>query len=233
MARQLFLHHYLGSLYFGILAVAQFWEFLVSKFLRNKIVSTLFTVLFFVVSGAWFVWYSPLIYGSPWTKELCEKSKFLDMDFDCNSFFETYEEYKHYIPEDARPPAEEQKPTDEEEVVTVTETEYMEVPEGEEQQGDQEPKPADDGLTSETDSDEQQNLISEKPSEPLTTDIISGNPVNQEHKVEYRDANGNILEPEEVDRLIQEGVIEVETKHETVNKFRGDDGIETKQTVRN
>jgi dolichyl-phosphate-mannose-protein mannosyltransferase len=233
MARQLFLHHYLGSLYFGILAVAQFWEFLVSKFLRNKAVSTLFTVLFFVASGAWFVWYSPLIYGSPWTKELCEKSKFLDMDFDCNSFFETYEEYKTYVPEDARPPAEEQKPTDEEEVVTVTETEYMEAPEGEEQQGDQEPKPADDGLTSETDSDEEQNLISEKPSEPLTTDNISGNPVNKEHKVEYRDADGNILEADEVDRLIQEGVIEVETKHETVNKFRGDDGIETKQTVQN
>lgn len=93
MARQLFLHHYLGSVYFGILAVAQFWEFLVARLVRNKILSAALTVAYFSAVIAWYLRYAPLIYAGSWTKELCEKSKFFEMDFDCNSFYDSYEAY--------------------------------------------------------------------------------------------------------------------------------------------
>jgi dolichyl-phosphate-mannose-protein mannosyltransferase len=94
MARQLFLHHYLGALYFGILALAQFWEFFVARVVRNKIINSAVTVLFFSAAVAWYLKYAPLAYAGSWTKDLCEKSKFLDMDFDCVSFHDTYDEYK-------------------------------------------------------------------------------------------------------------------------------------------
>ncbi|CDO54877.1 hypothetical protein DV113_000348 [Geotrichum candidum] len=93
MARQLFLHHYLGSVYFGILALAQGWDFLTFRLIKSRIVSYTLMALYFAAATGFFVWYSPLIYGSPWTKELCQKSTFLDMDFDCNAFLNTFEEY--------------------------------------------------------------------------------------------------------------------------------------------
>ncbi|KAF5103887.1 hypothetical protein D0Z03_000016 [Geotrichum reessii] len=93
MARQLFLHHYLGSVYFGILALAQGWDFLTFRLVKSRIVAYSLMVLYFTAAAGFFVWYSPLIYGSPWTKELCQKSTFLDMDFDCNAFLDTYEQY--------------------------------------------------------------------------------------------------------------------------------------------
>lgn len=125
MARQLFLHHYLGSIYFGILGLAQFWQFLTSRLIRNKVVSTLLSGLFLAGVAAFYVWYSPLIYGNPWTKDLCEKSKFLDMDFDCNSFHSTFEEYNFTpVPDVSQQVEEPQPPMDVEdslrdEVITI------------------------------------------------------------------------------------------------------------------
>lgn len=96
MARQLFLHHYLASVYFGILALAQSWEFVAFRLVKNKLFSYAILATYFVLASTFYVRYSPLIYGSPWTKSLCEKAKFLDMDFDCNAFLETYEQYDTY-----------------------------------------------------------------------------------------------------------------------------------------
>ncbi|ANB10931.1 dolichyl-phosphate-mannose-protein mannosyltransferase PMT1 [Sugiyamaella lignohabitans] len=93
MDRQLFLHHYLGSVFFGILALAQAWQFLTTRLIRNKLVGHALTVIFFSGALAWYIWYSPLIYGLPWTKDLCNQSKFFDMDFSCDSFHGTYAEY--------------------------------------------------------------------------------------------------------------------------------------------
>lgn len=96
MDRQLFLHHYLGSVYFGILALSQFWDFLSFRLINNKIVRYTLLGLYFSLASAFFAWYSPLIYGSTWTRDLCEKSKFFDMDFNCNTFFGNYSDYESY-----------------------------------------------------------------------------------------------------------------------------------------
>jgi len=92
MARQLFLHHYLASIYFGILMIGQTFELLLSIVKPAKLARAAIFVYFAVVLG-WFAWFSPLIYGTRWTKDLCERSSFFDMDFDCNLFYESLEPY--------------------------------------------------------------------------------------------------------------------------------------------
>lgn len=96
MGRQLFLHHYLGSVYFGILALSQFWDFLSFRLINNKIIRYTLLGLYFALASAFFAWYSPLIYASPWTRSLCEKSKFFDLDFNCNTYFGNYSDYESY-----------------------------------------------------------------------------------------------------------------------------------------
>lgn len=92
MVRQLFLHHYLGSLYFGILMIGQLFELAMS--VLNPKYGKLIPAAFFGVVVGWYWWYSPLIYGSPWTRSLCEQSKFMDMDFACELFYEDKSSYK-------------------------------------------------------------------------------------------------------------------------------------------
>ncbi|PRT55255.1 Dolichyl-phosphate-mannose--protein mannosyltransferase 1 [Wickerhamiella sorbophila] len=95
MVRQLFLHHYLASVYFGVLAIGQAMELVVAV-VKPAMLGRAIVALFAVASIAWFAWYSPLIYGTPWLQDVCHKSKFADMDFDCYTFFGTKEEYTEY-----------------------------------------------------------------------------------------------------------------------------------------
>lgn len=84
MDRQLFSHHYLTSVFFVILAIAQFVEFQMSKNLAGGV------VLLTAVAGAalyCFVYFAPLIYGSNWTRAQCEEAKwFHGWDFDCSAY---------------------------------------------------------------------------------------------------------------------------------------------------
>lgn len=105
MERQLFLHHYLASVYFGILALGQFFEYVVYGIFGKKTLGShikakkpiyigySIMVAFFAASAGFFYWYSPLAYGTPWIKSVCESSKFLDMDWSCDMYPESYEEY--------------------------------------------------------------------------------------------------------------------------------------------
>ncbi|ODV58029.1 dolichyl-phosphate-mannose-protein mannosyltransferase PMT1 [Ascoidea rubescens DSM 1968] len=92
MTRQLFLHHYIPSLYFGILALAHFFDIFVSfVFANRRYVSYAILATFFGLSGLFFYNYSPLIYAEPWTKSLCQKSKLVSTwDFDCSAFYSDY-----------------------------------------------------------------------------------------------------------------------------------------------
>ncbi|KAF7331041.1 Glycosyltransferase family 39 protein [Mycena venus] len=73
MGRQLFLHHYLPALYFGILLTS--------------------SVL--IILAVWnFAYFSPLAYGNQWTKGKCQSARWLKTwDFSCNDFPDTYAEY--------------------------------------------------------------------------------------------------------------------------------------------
>ncbi|CAI5760298.1 unnamed protein product [Candida verbasci] len=98
MGRQLFLHHYLPALYFGILALGQFFELFTSYLTaQNKIVNKIgyFILAVFVSLGfVFYLNYSSLIYGTPWTKSSCELSRpFSSWDFDCNTFYKSLDQY--------------------------------------------------------------------------------------------------------------------------------------------
>lgn len=98
MGRQLFLHHYLPALYFGILTLGHFLEILTgyltsrSKTFQRIALGT--TGVFVLSSVVFYLNYSPLIYGSPWTKDLCTSSKpFSGWDYECSNFHSKYSEY--------------------------------------------------------------------------------------------------------------------------------------------
>ncbi|TDL15830.1 glycosyltransferase family 39 protein [Rickenella mellea] len=75
MSRQLFLHHYFPALYFAILLSCACFDLLTSSF-RPRVRFYIAAVL--LVVAIWtFAHFSPLAYGSPWTKAQCEKAKWL------------------------------------------------------------------------------------------------------------------------------------------------------------
>lgn len=95
MSRQLFLHHYLPAYYFGILAFGHALEIVVSYIFRNrKVFGYAFVASFTLGCIYFFQAYSPLIYGTPWTKDLCQKSQWLSgWDYGCDTYLDTYQEY--------------------------------------------------------------------------------------------------------------------------------------------
>jgi dolichyl-phosphate-mannose-protein mannosyltransferase len=75
MQRQLFLHHYFPALYFAILLFCSVFD-LVTVTLRPRVRFQIGAV--FVVLAIWtYLHFSPLTYGSPWTKSKCESSKWM------------------------------------------------------------------------------------------------------------------------------------------------------------
>lgn len=106
MGRQLFLHHYLPAYYFAILGLGHVFDLLVSYSKKLSRPAYGAIVLFVTLALAMYYTLSPLIDGSQWTKSQCLSSKLLSSwDYDCNTFFESKEEYLSYTPEAAKPEA--------------------------------------------------------------------------------------------------------------------------------
>lgn len=98
MGRQLFLHHYLPAYYFAILALGHFFDIFVNYFVAfNKTgrkAGYVFVAIFVSISTLFYINYSPLIYGSPWTKAACASSKALgSWDYECYRFHESLADY--------------------------------------------------------------------------------------------------------------------------------------------
>lgn len=98
MGRQLFLHHYIPSAYFALLVIGHTFDVFVNYLMgSNKVLKKVgygTLGVFFTLSLLFYINYSPLIDGSPWTKAQCENSKALSQwDFSCNSFYNSLEEY--------------------------------------------------------------------------------------------------------------------------------------------
>lgn len=75
MSRQLFLHHYFPALYFAILLSCCGFD-LITSTLRPRVRLQVAAVLIIIV--IWnFQHFSPLTYGSPWTKQKCNNAKWL------------------------------------------------------------------------------------------------------------------------------------------------------------
>ncbi|KAG7664917.1 PMT1 [[Candida] subhashii] len=98
MGRQLFLHHYIPALYFGILTLGHFLEIFTGYLTsRSKTFQRIALGVVFVFTGAsvfFYLTYSPLIYGTPWTQDACTSAQpFKGWDFACSSFYKNLSEY--------------------------------------------------------------------------------------------------------------------------------------------
>ncbi|KAF7300996.1 Glycosyltransferase family 39 protein [Mycena indigotica] len=92
MGRQLFLHHYFPALYFGVLLFASVFD-LATSTLRPRVRLQIAAVL--IILAIWnFSHFSPLAYGTQWTKSKCNSAKWLKTwDFSCNDFHDNYSDY--------------------------------------------------------------------------------------------------------------------------------------------
>lgn len=95
MKRQMFLHHYLPAYYFGVLAFGHALDIFVNYVFRSRKAIGYALIFGFTASTiAFFQFYSPLVYGTHWTKSLCEKSQWLSgWDYTCDAYLDSYEEY--------------------------------------------------------------------------------------------------------------------------------------------
>ncbi|KAH3667403.1 hypothetical protein OGAPHI_003052 [Ogataea philodendri] len=87
MDRQMFLHHYLPALYFGILTLGQTLEVIYSGvFPRRKYVALALFVAIFSLAAYNFVQRTAIVYGSSWDQTACAESKMLNWDYDCGIY---------------------------------------------------------------------------------------------------------------------------------------------------
>lgn len=85
MSRQLFLHHYFPALWFSILMCCTVFDLLTSA-LRPRV--RLYIAAGILALSVWsFMYFSPLAYAGPWTRQQCENARWLKTwDFACNDF---------------------------------------------------------------------------------------------------------------------------------------------------
>ncbi|KAK3061860.1 hypothetical protein LTS18_005298, partial [Coniosporium uncinatum] len=205
MQRQLFLHHYFPALYFAILALAQTYDFTFNRF-RGPIIDFRSTpaigqtaaVAFLALSIVAFQIYSPLAYGNPWTQKQCRDVKLLGTwDYDCNTFHLGYADYASssvkasgadVVPSSQAPAAPIGQRADEQQ----QQKQANEAPQGQ--------------VTPQAAAPPQ---LVQQAGENMPGQKIIG----REEKIEYRDENGNLLDPEAVKAL--EGKVSFKTRYET------------------
>ncbi|KAI9468988.1 MAG: hypothetical protein EXX96DRAFT_100374 [Benjaminiella poitrasii] len=93
MGRQLFLHHYMPALYFGILLLGVGFDLLTIKLVNRKRLMAASLFIFSVI----YVYrcFIPITYAEPWTQSLCENAKWRSSwDFDCAQYHQNLEDYK-------------------------------------------------------------------------------------------------------------------------------------------
>ncbi|CAE6347109.1 unnamed protein product [Rhizoctonia solani] len=104
MSRQLFLHHYFPALYFAILMSCAVFDAVTANLKPRVRLQIAGVVLIFVLWN--YMSFSPLTYGTPWTKSKCEGSKWLKTwDFACGDFYENYDQYSTALPSTPSPSA--------------------------------------------------------------------------------------------------------------------------------
>lgn len=97
MSRQLFIHHYLPSLYFSILLLALLFDLVTSALRpRFRLAAATAAVLMALLV---YLEFSPLTYAGPWTLQRCERARWLkSWDFNCREFPTSLADYKTLPP---------------------------------------------------------------------------------------------------------------------------------------
>ncbi|KAK6353450.1 hypothetical protein TWF696_005414 [Orbilia brochopaga] len=224
MKRQLFLHHYFPALFFGIIAVCQIWDFVFTRLQvlglkRNPSIGLLATVGYLGVSIVVFWLFSPLAYGNQWTKAECKRVKLLPKwDWDCNTFFDTYEQYAAYTPAKSGATGAGPSPSA--------------AKGGEQVQVHEAPAASQHNQQQQVEEVVEEEAAPPPPEQPPQASQaaklqdaakVVGSIVSQEEKVEYRDQDGRLLSEEEVQKLMQDGV-SFETKYATKTRVIDQDG---------
>ncbi|KAF4630630.1 hypothetical protein G7Y89_g7510 [Cudoniella acicularis] len=202
MQRQLFLHHYFPALYFAVIALCQTYDYVIARIpgigLReNPLIGRLGAFIFLAFSIVAFGLYAPLAYGNPWTQAACNRVKLFDTwDFDCNTFLTEYSQYSTQsinTNENVHKTDSPLIPTDAPVAAPADGAQKLLV------------EPNREGI-----SEAPAALVSPPP-EPA---LAPGHSVlSREEKVEYRDQDGNLLDPEQVKAL--EGKVSFKTRYET------------------
>ncbi|KAM3068272.1 Dolichyl-phosphate-mannose--protein mannosyltransferase 1 [Clarireedia jacksonii] len=199
MQRQLFLHHYFPALYFAIIALCQTYDYITARIpgigLRERpLIGRLGAVVFLTLSIVVFGLYSPLAYGNPWTQSACKKVKLFEKwDWDCNTFLT---DYSQYATQSVNANADVHK-TDS----PLIPTNAAEVP-AQAAGGQQQPLK------------EQENISDAPPEMVSPPPVVQRQSIlSREEKIEYRDQDGNLLDPEQVKSL--EGKVSFKTRYET------------------
>ncbi|PVI02318.1 glycosyltransferase family 39 protein [Periconia macrospinosa] len=207
MARQLFLHHYLPALYFAIIALCQTFDFVAYRFSalrlkQNPVIGQAAAIGFLALAITAFTIYAPLAYGNAWTRDQCNSVKVFDTwDWDCNNFLTSYDQYdvETVIP---TTPA-----------VEVPESPVADIPEPVQEQPEKE-------------ENKPEEIVSKQPavSAPPANDPKDLPVVSKEERVEFRDENGRVLDPEEVEAL--QGQVSFKTRYETRTRIIDGEGNE-------
>ncbi|KAG4431792.1 hypothetical protein IFR05_012731 [Cadophora sp. M221] len=215
LQRQLFLHHYFPALYFAVIALCQIYDHITARIpgigLReNPLVGRLGIVVFLSLTIVTFGLYSPLAYGNPWTQSACKQVKLFDTwDWDCNTFFTDYSQYSAQAVNVNAGVHKTDSP------LIPTNAPVAPPPAAGEQ------KPI---------VEQQRAGISEAPEEPKVSPppLVPGQSIlSREEKVEYRDQDGNLLDPEQVKAL--EGKVSFKTRYETRTRLVDAQGNEIAQ----
>lgn len=153
--------------------------------------------LFLAVSIVAFTMFAPLAYGNMWTQDECKRVKLFDTwDWDCNAFYPTYQDYA-LSPIVSNADA-------------VPSSDAPPAPAGGEQGLKDDPKA---GVTP-----IQEGAV------PVEAGVSPGSVISREEKVEYRDEEGNLLDPERVAEL--EGKVSFKTRYETRTRVVDEAGNE-------
>ena len=97
MQRQLFLHHYLPALYFGIMVLAALFDFSTATLRPRFRLVAVVGVMVLVV--ATFARFAPLTYAGEWTGSACEHARWVKgWDFNCRDFPDKLSRYADYPP---------------------------------------------------------------------------------------------------------------------------------------
>jgi len=131
--------------------------------------------------------YAPLSYGNMWTQNECKRVKLFDTwDWDCNNFLTSYDQYANLPSSSANSIIPTSPPS---------------------------AQPNDDAIVT---PGKPVEVPPQRLGPPPPEVVAAGGQqqvIHREEKIEYRDAQGNILNPEQVEEL--KGKVKFETKYET------------------
>lgn len=195
----LFISAYLPAYYFGILALGLTLNSLVTVvFKTRQHIGYVFIALFVTSIIYFFNDHKPLVYGTEWTRDLCAKSVWVEnWDYPCKNYFGNYQEYRAFeLPE---PSPFTQLETHVFSQPRNTVLDPIETSEPVVQQTQEDVEALDPNAPSEQRVAEQEAQFDEI--------------MNQPGQKVFKDEFGNVLDPEEVKKILAESNAVIKEKH--------------------